>query len=507
MAAGQPPPGLAPNGVTACAPRWGPRTSVLSRLSCRVRAALGLVSIAPSCGSFDITMPVLPPRPRPALPLRPPARLLPVGLAALLSGLLGAGPAPARAEEAPPWQAWPVRSATGDNRSDDAADLAPLTAGLAGVRVLGLAEQTHGGHEEFATKLRLLRHLHETQGFDVLLLESGFFDVEQLQQDVQAAARLRGKASAARSSSWARGAPGNVFYMYSKSVEGQALMAYLDQQQAMGRPLLVAGIDSQHSGLRSQQDLARGLRRALRSGMGGARGRALSEDAGWQAYARQLTTLFTLSRQAPPAAERQAFQARSQALQDALCAVRETRAKPDGAGWWCRVVRSMDAQARSLWSNGADYQRDQAMGDNAIWLMEQLHPGRKAVVWGHTVHLARGFQRDPAHLQAGEVMHRQWGAAYQVLQFSAAGGRYLDYVSLQEADVPAQPPQALEQQLAREHPGQALLVRASAPVTLPQFAYEYGQGGVESSQQPGQLGRHWDWLWLLPRISPARMAP
>lgn len=477
------------------------------RVVCKVRATPGLVSIAPSCGSIDIAMPVLPPLPRPALPARPRARLRSVGLTALLWGALGAGPAPVRAEEARAWQAWPVRSATDNARDDDAADLAPLTAGLAGVRVLGLSEQTHGGHEEFATKLRLLRHLHETQGFDVLLLESGFFDVGQLQQDVQSAAKARGKATTARPASWVRDAPGNVFYMYSKSVEGQALMAYLDQQQAIGRPLLVAGIDSQHSGLRSQQDLAPKLQRALKNGLGGARGRALAGDAGWRAYARQLGALFTLSRQPPPAADRQAFHARSQALQDALCAARENRAKAGGAGWWCRVVRSLDAQARSLWSHDADYQRDQAMGDNAIWLMERLHPGRKAVVWGHTVHLARGFQRDSSHLQAGEVMHRHWGPAYQVLQFSAAGGRYLDYVSLQETAVPTQPPQALEQQLVREHPGQALLVKASAPVTLPQFAYEYGQGGVESSQQPGQLGRHWDWLWLLPRISPARMVP
>lgn len=419
----------------------------------------------------------------------------------VLASLLALGIAGAAAEPPPPVQTWPLRGdATG---SPDYSDLAPLAEGLRQVRILGLGEQTHGGHEEFVAKLRLLRFLHETQGFDVLLLESGFFDVGRLQQDLKATPAGR----PGRRPGWASKAPGQVFYMYSKSVEGQALMAYLDQQQAIGRPLLVAGIDSQHSGQLSRQDLARGLRQALKNGLGGTRGRALAGDAGWRAFAKQLNALFSLSRQAPPLAARQAFHARTQALQEALCTRAEQPVRPMGAGWWCRVVRSLDAQARSLWSDGADYQRDQAMGDNAIWLVDRLYAGRKAVIWGHTVHLARGFQRDSTHLQAGEVMHRHWGSAYQVLQFSAAGGRYLDYVSLQEAAVPAQPPQALEQQLARQHPGQALLVKATAPVTLPQFAYEYGQGGIESAGQPGQLGRHWDWLWLLPSISPARMAP
>ena len=70
------------------------------------------------------------------------------------------------------------------------------------------------------------------------------------------------------------------------------------------------------------------------------------------------------------------------------------------------------------------YQRDNQMGDNAIWLADQLYPGRKVVIWAHTVHTARGFQRTPVNLQAGEVMHRHWGADYKIVQFSGAAASW-----------------------------------------------------------------------------------
>ncbi|MDT8998869.1 erythromycin esterase family protein [Paucibacter sp. APW11] len=383
------------------------------------------------------------------------------------------------------WQSWPLADA---DQLDDFSDLAPLGQALAGVQVLGLGEQTHGAHEEFAYKLRLLRYLHEKLGFDLLLLESGFYDIGRI------------SAAMARGESLDDLAPGNVFFMYAKSAEGRDLLRYVDQRQRADRPLLLAGFDAQHSGALSGSELLPGLQAALLS-LGH---KTLAEGERWRRFSTLAAPLLAMNRALPSAPEQQAFFSHGQAIGAALCGA-SSGAAVDTPAWWCRVVDSLLAQAHSFWSQDQDYQRDNAMGANAIWLVEQLAKGRKAVIWAHTVHLARGFQRTPQHLQAGEVMHRRWGPRYQVLQFTAAAGQILDFRSMQPLTLPPVPAGGLEQQLIPQAKGRPLLVHASSAVNLPQFAYEYVERGTESFQQPGQLGRNWDWLIFLPRVSPVTM--
>ncbi len=74
-----------------------------------------------------------------------------------------------------PIRPWVVRSV--DPAQADDSDLKTFAEAIGDARVVALGEQTHGGREEFLLKTRLLKYLHEKMGFDVLLLESGFYDV------------------------------------------------------------------------------------------------------------------------------------------------------------------------------------------------------------------------------------------------------------------------------------------------------------------------------------------
>ena len=119
--------------------------------------------------------------------------------AALLAGLLASACATAPATDAIAAPATPVRLAA--TPGDDFADLAPFGAAVGSARIVALDEQTHGGHEEFVLKLRLLRYLHERLGFDVLVLESGLFDVGLVQQARREGGRVDDLG------------PGNIFFM------------------------------------------------------------------------------------------------------------------------------------------------------------------------------------------------------------------------------------------------------------------------------------------------------
>ena len=97
--------------------------------------------------------------------------------AALLGGgsLLAAGSASAQVVE-PPFEAealaWVRRAARRiDDESPSIASLQPMVAALAGARVLGLGEATHGSHEDFEFKACLFRALIALGDLRVVALE------------------------------------------------------------------------------------------------------------------------------------------------------------------------------------------------------------------------------------------------------------------------------------------------------------------------------------------------
>ena len=388
----------------------------------------------------------------------------------------------------PPSLPWAVAS-TSPQHEDD-SDLKPFAEAIGNARIVALGEQTHGGREEYLLKARLLKFLHEKMGFDVLLLESGFYDMASLAERVERGEKLDDIA------------PGSVFFMYANSAEGRGMLQYFDRQRALGKPMALGGIDSQHTGETSKKELLPRLQAYLKTAAP-----ALAEGEAWMRYAQAAQALLEMQRTPPPVETQAAFRRHAAALRSALCA-------PVPA-FWCQTVKSVEAQAASYWSADHDYQRDNQMGDNAIWLADQLYPGRKVVIWAHTVHTARGFQRTPVNLQAGEVMHRHWGADYKIVQFSGAGGKILDYVTNQPQALPALPPDSLEASLARQ-PHALLGLTASAlpqlqqsqqpqqkqpqPQQQPQFSYEY------QLQRGGQLGVNWDVLFFIRQITPVSMA-
>jgi erythromycin esterase len=79
----------------------------------------------------------------------------------------------ASAAELPGVSQWPLVSI--QPGASDYRDLLPFAQAIGQARVVALGEQTHGGAEEFLLKTRLVKYLHEKMGFDVLLLESGFY--------------------------------------------------------------------------------------------------------------------------------------------------------------------------------------------------------------------------------------------------------------------------------------------------------------------------------------------
>src|SRR5258708_7050704 len=64
-------------------------------------------------------------------------------------------------------------------------DLAPLASIAGGTHIVGLGDATHGTHEFFTTKLRIVQFLVERMGFDVLAMEGSYPQFERINAYVQ----------------------------------------------------------------------------------------------------------------------------------------------------------------------------------------------------------------------------------------------------------------------------------------------------------------------------------
>lgn len=314
-----------------------------------------------------------------------------------------------------------------DPSDEDYFDLAKFGEAVGDARIVGLAEQSHGGAEEFELKTRLVKYLHEVKGFDVLILESGFYDVGRISEQAKLGEKVDDEG------------PGNIFFMYSKSLEGRKLLQYIDDTQLSAKPLEFAGMDSQHTGLYSQNELINKLQEFLTS-----RASAIPGNSDWSAFANVSNHMFRRFDEPytiPSEPEQTAFANVIGLLKNELCVTQtdnfETSTSP---GWWCQIAKDLESTGTLYWSNPVDDQRDHTIGSNVIWLAENPFAGKKIIVWGHAVHVLYNYPFDSTHNNAGTVIRNHFGTEYYVANVTAYEGSFRNY-----GDLNAYPIQAVQE--------------------------------------------------------------
>ncbi|MGI4863354.1 MAG: erythromycin esterase family protein [Janthinobacterium lividum] len=264
------------------------------------------------------------------------------------------------------------------------ADLASLAPVVAPARVVGLGESTHGTHEVFQLKHRLLEYLVTQQAFTTLALEVDYGWAEILNAYIQ---------TGAGDSLTVHQAAGFRIWDTTEFWDMVEWMRAYNQQHAV--KIRYVGID--------MQDPVPNLLRLEHFATQQA-------DTMLQRQVRDLRTTYAALGQAHDQASADTKQ-RLVRLADELVQRLHAVEAPEAMQQHAQVLRQ---RADLHWSNEL---RDQQMADNVAWLLRQ-EPGAKVVVWAHNIHI----RRDEDQPRMGQLLSKQLGPAYVAVGFATGHG-------------------------------------------------------------------------------------
>ena len=378
----------------------------------------------------------------------------------------------------------PIRSI--DPSDTNFSDLQGLKAAIGGARIVLLGEQTHGEGSTFLAKTRVIKFLHERLGFDVLAFESGFYDCARIWSNVRNGGQLSDEVI------------GSLFYMYASSKQMQPLFDYVQSGLGKAHSLVLAGFESQHSGVKAKTDLFVDFEAFLK------RKDPSLIDSAWKLFSRISVSTFSSRGYRPGDEEKKIFFQKLQTLKQALKDDRPVTDSLMGAsGFWYQVVCSIESQTTRYWqmTTGNEVSvRDRQMAENLIWLAEKAYPGKKIIVWAHNGHIAKDISslgpvpppgtdkaaapsgmnqtatppRAPspgsadAFVPMGATIHRHFGAQAYCIGFSGSEGSYMDYVNSHIIVVAPKPVNSIEGSLAALGYNYAFLNYHHAPPALQQ---------------------------------------
>jgi erythromycin esterase len=306
----------------------------------------------------------------------------------------------------------------------DFTDLLPLKALIGDARLVALGEATHGTHEFFQMKRRVIEFLVQEMGFTVFALEAYWPEAERIDDYV-----LTGRGNVKELLAGLQYWPWNTQEM----LDLIEWMQDYNAQRSTAPPVHFSGFDMQNAKL-ALGDLLSYLQ-------------TIDPDAAALAEAKSgcfrpyMDYTFQQAEYAQLAADARAACRRDlQDVYDSLLvqqAAYEARSSPEAfadALHSARLVIQNEAMAAvteegDFLTRDRFNTRDQAMAENVSWLLDQAGPQAKMILWAHNAHVqTTEWQfRGTAYTPMGVHLRQAYGDEMTVFGFSFYEGSFNAY--------------------------------------------------------------------------------
>ena len=284
-------------------------------------------------------------------------------------------------------------------------DLAPLASIIGNAHVVGLGDATHGTHELFTMKVRLMQFLVERMGFDTLAVEASFPQLQRVNAYVQGGSGDPKQLLAPRT--------GEQPYWFWQTDEFVAVVEWMrnyNLSRGTKPAVTLFGADMYDGKItanmvldylnavdKDQVQTASVAYRCVFNGFD-----PVCQGSGTQ---QQINAAKAVTAQME--AKENDYTARSshQAFLDAVQASRVAAESLQGFGFF----------------------RDVAMGDNVTWAKDHLSNAKKVIFWAHNEHVTRGPSAYGVitNLPAGEMLRLTLGSDYFSIGSATWGGHFL----------------------------------------------------------------------------------
>jgi erythromycin esterase len=298
--------------------------------------------------------------------------------------------------------------------SDDFSDLQFLKPLLKDKRLVMLGESSHGVAEYSWMKARLVRFLHREMGFDVLAFEGSMAGAYYVDKDVGSKPAVESLRNAVFGTWW--------------TAEVKDVFEYLRVSRQQGLPLTFAGFDIQDSGApisaytdvlfkQVLQPIEPAIQPTLLNRLDGIEQKLFQASQSPSPSAQDLREVAAFYRQASETLS--VHRARLETL---------FPEEPMLVALALQQAQSRINFAEKLRLATSDYKRsndvrDAAMAVNLNFLMDNMYPNRKVIVWAHHAHIGVGYPYKYISKSMGSwIAEARKAETYSIGLFMGRGG-------------------------------------------------------------------------------------